>query len=374
MKVFYLIKSLSNSGGMERVITLKANLLAELYGLNVEVITYSDDFNIYFELSEKVKVKNFPLQGSSQENIFKEIVSYINTSNPDVLISTGGKDIALASKTNKNIYKVLELHFCFRAAVLREISLKRSWFFYLLGYIKIAKSIYFSKRFNIIVALSQRDAVLWSRFSSVKAVSIVNPSTFDVDFESLTTIKSKITKFIAVGRLSAEKDFESLLLSCSILKKELNCKEWLLNIYGEGELYDALSHKIIKLGLHENVIINKPVVNIDQVYLEADFLLMTSMYEGLPMVIIEAMSFAVPCVAFDCESGPGEIITHGCDGYLVKDRDTMQFALALKDCIQMSEKEYEVISINAYNKSKNYSQVKVMQAWHDLFKLSKKFR
>ena len=108
MKIFYLIKSLSGSGGMERVVTLKANMLSDIYSLNIEIITYSDDLGVYFDLSDKVKIKNFPLKGSSQKNIFKEIASYISAANPDVLISTGGKDMALAGKVNKNIYKVLE--------------------------------------------------------------------------------------------------------------------------------------------------------------------------------------------------------------------------------------------------------------------------
>lgn len=353
---------------MERVITLKANFLAESYGLNVEIVTYSDRIDTYFKLSEKVKLTNLSKVGSNQKNTFNNVVSYINASNPDVLISTGGKDISLARRINKDIYKILELHFCFRTPVLREKSLKRNWFFYILGYLKIARSVYLAKSFNLIVALSQRDARLWSRYSSTKVISIVNPSTFEVDFSRVKLVKSKVTQFIAVGRLSMEKDFESLLNSCSILKHDLKHDNWLLDIYGEGELYEALNHQLINLGLDKHVTINKPVSNIEAIYLKADFLLMTSMYEGLPMVLIEAMSFGIPCVSFDCESGPAEIINDDHNGYLVRDRDINRFALTMKNCSELDVKKYEYLSENAFKTGNNYSQKKVLGHWNDLIK------
>ena len=370
MKIIYLIQSLHNSGGMERVITLKANLLSETYGYDIEIITYSENSNCYFDLSNKVKVTNFPATTSatSRKKNFIKIVDYINFSDAAVVISTGGKDITIAGKINKKIQKILEVHFCFKNPIIREKSLKRNWVFHLLGYIKIIRNLYYSRKFDTIVALTNRDADLWRKYSGVGSIAIANPSPFVVDPTSIKSNKSNKTRFVAIGRLDAQKNFESLLNACSILKNQLNCEDWTLDIYGEGELENPLNSQLKKLQLYSNVAINGPVSNIEKIYKAADFLLMTSMYEGLPMVLIESMSFGVPCVSFDCESGPAEIINHAHNGYLIKDRCNFKFAAAMKNCIEMSNIKYHDFSKNAYDTSSDYQPEVILEHWENLFK------
>lgn len=372
MKIIYLISSLKNSGGMERVITVKANLLAEYSEVNVEIITYSDSVDSFYNISDKVKVTNFPDGEVNRKKAFDDIVVYINNSPVDVVISTGGKDIAIINKIKKSIYKILEIHFCFKNPVLRELSFKRNSLFTLIGYLKIVRNIYFARKYDVIVALTERDADLWRKYSRTTSLAIANPSSFIINEKKAVKVKSDLTRFIAIGRLNEQKDFSSLLLACTELKSSLKRDNWKLDIYGDGELSGSLNGLIEKMKLNDHVTIKKAVSNIENIYLKSDFLLMTSVYEGLPMVLIEAMTFGIPCVSFDCESGPEEIIDNGCNGYLVNDRSTVQFSKMMARCVDMDKNQYQKFSVNAFTNSRNYSQELIVEQWYQMFLESKK--
>tara|TARA_B100001059_G_scaffold90327_1_gene89010 strand:- start:8722 stop:9840 length:1119 start_codon:yes stop_codon:yes gene_type:complete len=372
MKIIYLIHSLKNSGGMERVITVKANLLAEYSDVNVEIITYSDSKQSFYKISEKVNVINFSGVGTGRKKTFEDIIDYINNSSVDVLISTGGKDIAISNKINNNIYKILEVHFCFKFPVLREISLKRNSLFVLIGYLKILRNIYFARKFNLVVALTQRDAALWKKYSRINSLALANPSSFAIHEKEIDNTKSDIIQFISVGRLNEQKDFNSLLLACSDLKNTLKIDNWKLEIYGDGDLREDLNNQIKAMKLDNHITIKKAVSNIEDIYSKSDFLLMTSIYEGLPMVLIEAMTFGIPCISFDCESGPAELIDNGFNGYLIKNRNVKQFSKMMARCVAMEQKEYLQFSTNAFNCSREYSQNLIVEQWHKIFLESKR--
>ena len=376
MKVVYLINSLKNSGGMERVITVKANLLSEYNGVDVEIITYSDTVGRFYEVSDKVEVTNFSLVKGGRKKTFENIVNYINSSQVGVVISTGGKDIAIMNKINKSIYKILEIHFCFKNPVLREFSLKRNRLFSCMGYLKMIRNIYFARKCDLIVSLTARDAELWRKYSRMPSLAVANPSSFTVNENEIIKAKAKansdITRFIAVGRLNEQKDFSSLLLACSELKSSLKIDNWKLDIYGDGELLEPLNDLIEKMKLNNHVTIKKAVSNIEAIYLKSDFLLMTSIYEGLPMVLIEAMTFGTPCVSFDCESGPAELIDNGFNGYLIKNRNIKQFSKMMARCVAMEQIEYLQFSTNALTCSREYSQNLIVEQWHKIFLESKR--
>lgn len=374
MKIIYLISSLNNSGGMERVVTVKSNLLSEKKNVNVEILTYSDDGKSFYDISNKVKLLNFSGTGVTQKNVFENIANYINTSSVNVVISTGGKDLAIMNKLNNSIYKILEVHFCFKNPVLREFSLNRNFLFRIIGYLKIIRNIYLARKCNLIVSLTSRDSELWKKYSRIPSLVIPNPSSFNVNENEIvkTRLKSHITRFIAVGRLNEQKDYNSLLLACLNLKKTLKVDNWVLEIYGDGELLMFLNNKIEEMELQDHVTIKKAVSNIKDIYLKSDFLLMTSVYEGLPMVLIEAMTFGIPCVSFNCESGPDEIINNDCNGYLVSSRSTDQFSKMMAKCVDMNEDKYKKFSVNAIINSRNYSQEMIIDKWHNIFIESKK--
>lgn len=102
--------------------------------------------------------------------------------------------------------------------------------------------------------------------------------------------------------------------------------DWRLLIIGDGPERDALRRQIEDAGLERQVSLLPATANVADYYRQASLYLMTSRYEGLPMVLIEAMSFGLPLVAYDCKTGPAELIDDGVNGYLVPDDDAAAFS------------------------------------------------
>ncbi len=95
-------------------------------------------------------------------------------------------------------------------------------------------------------------------------------------------------------------------------------------------------------------------------------LLLTSHYEGLPMVLLEAMGCGLPIISFDCKCGPSDIIENDINGKLVPNDNITLFAEAVIELICDNTKR-DNISKNAYIKSSNYLQDKIMNQWTELF-------
>jgi glycosyltransferase involved in cell wall biosynthesis len=355
MNIFYTIHSLSNSGGMERVIILKANYLADKFGYNVSIILYDqNDLNTYYEISEKVKVIPISDIIIKELGVFKSIASYIDKKKPDVYISTGGKDILVAKMLSTNVLKLLEMHFCFKFPYLRELSRNSSVFFRALSIIKIVRNIYYARFFNYILALTEKDRQLWEQYSNVKSVTIFNPA----DFAPVTRHKSlsDVVNFISVGRLDSQKGFADLIHIFSLVKM----KNWTLNIYGSGMLKEYLTELILSYKLQDKVFINNAVKNIKEKYLDSDCFLLSSYYEGMPMVLLEAMSSGLPCISFDCDSGPSQLIKNDINGYLIPNRDVKAFASKLDSFILFDKCKYLSMSNNASMTMDEYAIDKVL--------------
>ena len=142
--------------------------------------------------------------------------------------------------------------------------------------------------------------------------------------------------------------------------------DWRLDLFGQGEWRDMLAGMVKELGLTGSVSINAPVKEIGAEYVASSLLVMSSHYEGFPMVMIEAMACGLPVVSFDYKCGPRDIIRHGENGLLVKDGDVRGLAQAMMDVMgddarrrQMSQEARKVVS--------TYSEEVVMRQWERLF-------
>ena len=92
------------------------------------------------------------------------------------------------------------------------------------------------------------------------------------------------------------------------------CPDWRLEIFGEGKLEHALRSQIARLGLTGSVILRGVVKDIASEYSNSSALLMTSLHEGFPLALVEASSFGLPLISYDCPTGPSEIIVDAGDG------------------------------------------------------------
>lgn len=172
------------------------------------------------------------------------------------------------------------------------------------------------------------------------------------------------TKFIAVGRLSYQKAFDKLI---NIFHRfSLNYPDWKLEIYGEGEDKDKLKRLITELNLNDKVSLNNFTDNIFEVYSSASGLLLTSRYEGLPMVLLEAQSYGLPIISYDCDTGPRDVIINGRNGYLIKIDDEKAYINALSS-IANNFSLRKTMGENAKKDSLRFSEEEIYKKWIELF-------
>ena len=127
-----------------------------------------------------------------------------------------------------------------------------------------------------------------------------------------------------------------------------------------------LERKIENLGIEKSAGLNVPVKNIAAEYGRSSMLVMSSHYEGFPMVMVEAMSLGLPVVTFDYKCGPKDIIDHGKNGMLVKEGDIQGLADAMMS-LMASPGTLAGMASEARKVTEKYSEDKVMGMWVRLY-------
>jgi glycosyltransferase involved in cell wall biosynthesis len=138
---------------------------------------------------------------------------------------------------------------------------------------------------------------------------------------------SSVPLIVAVGRLNRQKDFMTLIRAFAELHRHKSAR---LLILGEGEERSALESLVKELGLESCVSLPGFVSNPYAYLARARLFVLSSQWEGLPTVLIEAISLGVPVVSTDCESGPREILDHGKYGHLVAVGDSAALAMQMR--------------------------------------------
>lgn len=127
--------------------------------------------------------------------------------------------------------------------------------------------------------------------------------------------KHEIQNIIAIGRLEKQKNFQMLISAFS--RVVVSNKSIKLNIYGEGSLYESLNNFIKELDLEDSIILHGRTNNTTEVLKNSDLFILSSDWEGMPNVLMEAMAVGLPCISTDCPTGPSELIENGHNGYLI---------------------------------------------------------
>ena len=180
-------------------------------------------------------------------------------------------------------------------------------------------------RMDALVCLTNGDAENYYSFVDREKIYVIpNSLSFARDTTSDLTAK----RIIAVGHLNKQKNFPALVEAAEIMKAEI--PDWHVAIFGRdignGEDERRLRELIAAKGLEDFVEIHEPVTDIKSEYLASSIMAMSSIFEGLPMVLIEAESCGLPVVSFNCNYGPADMIHDGENGYLVDVGDVKGFA------------------------------------------------
>ena len=178
-------------------------------------------------------------------------------------------------------------------------------------------------------------------------------------------MESKV--IISVGHIRKIKNF---IVIPDIAKKVFEKhSDWCWKIYGtmKGEEYEKLELKIKQYGLQDKIIFMGRCEDMNVEYQKASMYVLTSLQEGLPMVLLEAKSNKLPLVSFDIETGPSEIIRDGINGYLIPSYDISKMTESI--CCLIADNELrESFSDNAGLDLEKFSSERIIGQWNDLIK------
>jgi glycosyltransferase involved in cell wall biosynthesis len=169
---------------------------------------------------------------------------------------------------------------------------------------------------------------------------------------------------VAAGRLSPQKGFDMLLDAFHAVSARH--PDWQLWIFGDGQWRDVLTKQIERMGLRGRAHLKGSTGQLDRQLGAASIFVLSSRFEGLPMVLLEAMALGLPAVAFDCPTGPAEIIVHGTSGLVVPPQDIPALAAGICELIENSTKR-KAMGAAALKRSERYSIAAVSQRWEQLF-------
>ena len=373
-KIVYCTPSLYMAGGVERVLTLKANYFADIYGYDITIITTDGKQRAnFFSLSENVKVINLNINFEEmwhrsilsrlclyiiKERKFKKQLSKeLYRIKPDFTISLLRREINFLTDINDGSKKIGEIHI--NRAHYRNFTPNRS------NPVKVLFSKYWMsglvkkvKQLDRFVVLTEYDRQAWQEIPRVDVIP--NPLPFYP--KVISPVRKK--RVIAVGRYFDEKGYDLLLQSWSIVEKAN--PEWELVIFGEGNrpFYERISST---LGLDQNrCILNDSISDVEKEYLQSSLFVCTSRFEGFGMGIIEAMACGLPVVAFDCLWGPRSIITDGEDGLLVENGNVEKMANTLIMLMQNPDKMISM-GCNARKNVQRFNIDVIAEKWKKLF-------
>lgn len=179
----------------------------------------------------------------------------------------------------------------------------------------------------------------------------------------ISTTTSK--RLLSIGRLDEGKQFDVLIKVFANLATRH--ADWLLRIVGEGSLRTALQQQITDLGLDARIELAGQSAAVGEELAQADIFALTSKYEGFPNVLLEAMTVGLPCVCFDCPSGPREISMDGQVALLVPLNDEQALELALERLMLNADLRQTLGSQARASVIKHYALDRVLEQWDLLF-------
>lgn len=379
MKIVYCIPALYNSGGMERVLTQKANYLADKAGFDVYIVTTSQkDRSTFYSLSPKVGTIDLDIdyEGMMSLPIHKRIISRIKAKKthrqklekvlseikPDITISMFTHEMSFLPDIKDGSKKILELHFSKNFRKLDAKSNHQSKLLQLLNGVLDHSDRRAIKKYDRFVILSRRDAEDWGRtYNNLSVIS--NPTAFDVPETHLSENK----RILAVGRLCPQKGFDMLIDAWNLIPDKIR-KDWHIDIFGKGPDKDQLLEKIESYGFRNSISLLPPTSSIQAEYASHSIFCFPSRYEGFPLSLMEAMSFGCAPIAFDCPCGPSELIPNDSVGCLIEMGEINLFAEKL-EYVMTHPEDRKTLGYNAASHiQNNFSETVIMKSWIKLFK------
>ena len=368
MKLLYLIAGTYRAAGMEKVLADKSDWLVR-HGYDVVIATTDQrgqepafpmnpairmvDLGINYEATNGAsflkKALLFPVKKWKHRRRLEKLLMQ---EKPDITVSMFCNDAGFLPKIQDGSKKVLEVHF----SRFKRLQYGRKGIWALADRYLSDQDLKHTQAFDRFVVLTEEDRGYWGNLPNM----VVIPNGVPRKQPSPLTAHT----VIAVGRFSFQKALNRLIEAWGRIEDR---GDWKLKLVGDGECREELFTLINDLGICDSVELTGIQKDMEAVYRHASVLALSSRYEGLPMVILEAQAHGIPVVSFDCQCGPKDTISDGVDGRLVPEGDIDALARALDETIHDPD-GIRRMGAAAYEKSLRWDPEAIMQQWDRLFK------
>jgi glycosyltransferase involved in cell wall biosynthesis len=348
MNIHFITGSL-RGGGAERVLILLANKFIEKYEVTIVTFKGDDAFTPSKEIT-RVKLHSGTIKNHTLRRFFHLLNFYkVKENRPDLIISfmppISFVSILIAKRFKLNIIVSEHINHLKKGSLRDQFTRK-----------------YLYKFANFTTVLTQFDVDYYNKYGA-KVVVMPNPCTY----QNLKETVKRNKNIIAVGNLDRyhHKGFDNLIkLSAPILKSQ---NDWKLIIIGSGdEGLNILSHLAHKYDIQNKVVFTGFRNDIKEIMKQSEIFILPSRFEGLPMVLLEAMSQGMACIAYDCKTGPSDIIINEINGLLIEDQNMSSMQNGLIKLIEDSSLR-DRLSFNAVKSVEKYSINNIGKMWDNLF-------
>ena len=372
LKIVYCTPALYMAGGVERVLTMKANYFAEHFGWDVTIVlTEGKGKPLFYPLSPKIKVVNLDVNFEElwtcsfarkiivylkKQRRFKKLLSAeLMRLQADITVSLLRREINFITQIPDGSKKIGELHinranyrnFNTEDAGMAKRMFARAWSHSLLSHLR---------QLEKLVVLTERDREAWTELDNVVAI----PDALPFTPSSVSTLRAK--RVLAIARYSHEKGIDMLLQAWAEAEKRV--AGWWLDVYGDGDR-SPYEQQMAALGI-EHCRLHGRTDNVEREYLDSSIFVLSSRFEGFGMVIIEAMACGLPVVAFDCPWGPQSIIKNGEDGLLVENGDIHALAEGMVR-LMSDEGLCRNMSASGLKNVRRFGIERIADQWRQLF-------
>lgn len=374
LKIVYVTPALYMAGGVERVLTLKANYFAEQYGYDITIIlTEGKGKPLFYPLSEKVKVVNLDINfeqlwGCSflkkgllylkkQRQFKKRLTHELMRLHADLTVSLLRREINFICDIPDGSKKIGEIHIN-RSHYRNFESNEANWLKNLFARYWMNSLVGHLRKLARFVVLTEKDRESWPELTQVEVIP--DPLSFVPKTISRLTEK----RVIAVARYSYEKGIDLLLQAWSQIERQH--PDWRLDVYGDGDATpyqqqrEALGIDVNRCGLHGRT------DQVEDAYRQSSLFVLSSRFEGFGMVILEAMACGLPVVSFACPYGPQSIIEHGVNGLLAENGNVGELSKALSRMMADADLR-KTVSQAALQQVERYRIERIAGRWKDLF-------
>lgn len=364
-KNIVIVTSAMNMGGAQRVVSILANHWSKK-GNNVTLICTSTRLRqIHYDIDKNINLIFLEKAPLFSRNNFTNLLwklltlrKLLKIQKPDVIISFLARiNVATALAT---LGKKKSLIICERTWP-PFASLKNNfiWFYKIL----------FKDVHKIVVQTEKSKLWLNKNFTNKNIVVIPNPVTYPLPKEEKKSVNPD--KFIlndkkiilASGRMHKYKQFDLLIKAFHKIKDRH--KFWDLVILGDGEERENLKILLRDLGLEKRVFFPGEVTNVSDWYEVSDLFVLSSVVEGFPNVLLEAMSYGLPSVSFDCDTGPRDLIENKVNGILVSPHEKEMGLYKALDALILDDSLRDSISEKATSVKDKYSINNIMLKWDE---------